>query len=552
MKTALSLIALVVSLSTTPAMAQDGPSTLLPLKAKQWTPAMTRHLLNRAGFGGTPEEVAYFHGLGLKGAVEKLLQPIVEDTDTPFEAELDPRIPRDQIRRLSEEERRKLRRARRRKDQNQFRELTKWWFEQLITTSHPLREKMTLFWHGHFTSGQKDVRNSYHLHLQNELFRTNALGSYRTLVHAVAKDPAMLEYLDCKQNLARRPNENFARELMELFTMGVGNYTEDDIKEAARAFTGWNFNGTAQFFVNRRQHDRGTKVVFGKEGRFEGEDIIDMILDQDVTARYMAGKMFHFFCHDHPSGVQIDNLAKTLRGDGSYNVAPFLTKLFMSRAFYSSDAVGTQIKSPVQLTVAAIRQLNLDPKTTAPLAAYMSAQMGQQLFEPPNVKGWDGGRAWISTSSLFVRYNFAGMITRDISSQTVQAVEPEMMEIMEEMESMEPMMETPASPAPGKGAARRRNRGSPLRAGVRLNFKFPATKLIRDRNLKTADEVVSYFSEHCLSVPLPDETRLELLSHLNHDLIGDESPFVADRWDASRRVKGMLHLFFSTPEYQMN
>ncbi len=544
----LAMLALVI----TSALAQnDGPSSLRPLPKAKWTLSMAQHLLNRAGFGGTPQEIVRFHSLGLDGAVEELLYPADKDTFTAFPAELAKRLGRDEIRKLSEEERKKIRRARRRKDQAQFRALTKWWFEQLISTSHPLKEKMTLFWHGHFTSGQKDVRNSFHLHMQNQLFRENALGSFRTLVHAVAKDPAMLEYLDCKQNVARSPNENFARELMELFTMGIGNYTEADIKEAARAFTGWNFNREAKFFVNRRQHDRGTKVVFGKTGAFEGEDIIDFILDREVTARYMAGRLFHFFCHDHPSAAQLNGLSATLRTDGEYDLTPFLRQLFSSRAFYSEDAIGTQIKSPVQLTVMAIRQLDLDAESTAPLAAYMSPQMGQQLFEPPNVKGWDGGRSWISTSTLFARYNFAGMVTRDITLATVNAVEPEMMEGMDAEMEMAPKADTPSKDARERGP-QRGGRQSPLRGGTRLNFRFPAAALIRSHGLKTAEEIVDHFATHCLSVPLPEATRAELLTHLNQDLLGDASTFDADRWDASRRVKGMLHLFFSTPEYQMN
>lgn len=547
--TTLILSAMMIAIiANTPNAQSDGPSSLRPLPETQWTPAMTRHLLNRAGFGGTPEDVARFHALGLKGTVEELLNPSGEDTFTAFPAKLSQRPDRDMFRSLSEEERKKLQKTRRRKDQAQFQELTKWWFEQFISTSHPLNEKMTLFWHGHFTSGQKDVKNSYHLHLQNQLFRENALGSYRTLLHAIAKDPAMLEYLDCKQNVARRPNENFARELMELFTMGVGNYTEADIKEAARAFTGWNYTREAKFRMNQRQHDRGKKVVFGKSGNFEGEDVIDIILDREVTGRYMATRIFKFFCHDHPSKSQVKGLAATLRKHGEYNLKPLLRQLFTSRAFYTEDAIGTQIKSPVQLTVMSIRQLGLDAAETAPLAAYMSAQMGQQLFEPPNVKGWDAGQSWISTSTLFVRYNFAGMVTRDITLATVTAVEPEMMEGMDEEMEMAPEMEAPRN-RPKRGPGTRR---SPLRSGTRLNFKFPAATFIRSHGLKTAEEVIDHFATHCLSVPLPQATRDELWAHLNQDLIGDASPFDPNRWDASRRVKGMLHLFFSTPEYQMN
>jgi len=271
----------------------------------------------------------------------------------------------------------------------------------MAMSPRPLEEKMVLFWHGHFTSSQRAVRSSYLMYLQNRTFRDNAFGNFRELTRKIARDPAMLRYLNNNQNNRGKPNENFARELMELFTLGVGNYTEKDIKEAARAFTGWKARN-GQFFFQPRQHDGETKTFLGKTGNFDGDDIVDILFEQPEASRFIVRKLFTFFVHDDPSKNVIESLAATLR-ESDFNISPVLSQLFRSQEFYSEPARGSRIKSPVELVIGSFRLLGLDPGDT-PASAFLAARLGQNIFQPPNVKGWDGGRDWISTSTIAERY----------------------------------------------------------------------------------------------------------------------------------------------------
>ncbi|MFB3067028.1 MAG: DUF1800 family protein, partial [Planctomycetota bacterium] len=293
---------LVLTLLLGPALpagaAPDTGDALKPLPAGEWSHATAAHLLRRAGFGGSPQDVERVYALGLDGAVQGLLafqgKP---DTGMAYlNLTVHGRQPRGAYLGLSRDERRQKAQEWRRQDRMQFLAVREWWMRTMIGTAHPLRERMTLFWHGHFTSGYRDVRNSYHMYVQNALFRRYATGSFRELLTAVSKDPAMLEYLDNNRNRRGRPNENFARELMELFTMGVGNYTEKDIKEAARALTGWTFRQN-EFVFAERLHDPGRKTFLGRTGYFTGDDVLRIILEQPATARYLARKTFRYFAH---------------------------------------------------------------------------------------------------------------------------------------------------------------------------------------------------------------------------------------------------------------
>jgi uncharacterized protein (DUF1800 family) len=241
---------------------------------------------------------------------------------------------------------------------------------------------------------------------QNQFLRHNCLADLRTLLLGISQDPAMLRYLDNNTNRKKHPNENYARELMELFTMGIGNYTEDDVKAAARAFTGWTFR-TEEFVFEKFQHDDGGKTFLGHTGNLDGTDIIDIILQQPCTARFMATKLMKFFVTDHPSPAAVDEAAALLRSN-RYNFKPVLRTMFLSECFYSPEAYRTQIKSPAQLVVGTSRALGVTLDERA-LAIAMRG-LGQDLFYPPNVKGWDGGETWINTSTLLMRYNFAGYL----------------------------------------------------------------------------------------------------------------------------------------------
>lgn len=292
----------------------------------------------------------------------------------------------------------------------------------MITTQAPLREKMTLFWHDHFASSQQKVREPYFMHLQNELFRNHALGSFHTLTREIVTDPAMMIFLDAQNSRRERPNENFARELFELFTLGEGNYTEEDIREAARAFTGYRLNRiTANVTHLPRQWDGGRKNVLAKSGRFTGTDVVDVIFERPGPSRFIARKLWEYFAYENPPEPAVDAMAKTLQAH-DHHIAPLLREIFLSREFYKPEIIGNQIKSPVQFLVQLFHELEIsEPPQGFLLTAQQ--QLGQVLFAPPNVSGWDHGKAWINTNTLLARYNLAGFITTgsETSAQSLAA-----------------------------------------------------------------------------------------------------------------------------------
>jgi hypothetical protein len=380
----------------------DAPAPFTPTGRNPWDHTLAAHLLNRAGFGGLPEDIAQAVFWGMDRTVDYLIDfDKIEESFAPPEMPDNPHDPRE-FRQLSQEQRQMLRRQNR----EAIEEIRGWWVGRMLRTKRPLQEKLTLFWHGHFATSANDVRNARHMLAQNEFLRENCLGNFRDLLLGVSRDPAMLKYLDNNTNRKQRPNENYARELLELFSLGIGNYTEDDVKAAARAFTGWTFRGD-EFFFAERQHDFGLKTFLGETGNFDGADIIDIILRQPCTARFMANKLFEFFAYESPEPAVLDEMAGLLRSH-NYEFKPFLRTLFRSEVFYSPKAYRCQIKSPAQLVTGSVRLLGVRINERA-LAVAMRA-LGQDLLFPPNVKGWDGGEAWINTNTLLLRYNLAGYL----------------------------------------------------------------------------------------------------------------------------------------------
>ena len=285
------------------------------------------------------------------------------------------------------------------------RRVANWWADRMVATERPLEEKMALFWHGHFATGGDKVRDYRKMLGQLALFQRLATGNFRELLIGVAQDPAMLVFLDAGQNVKGAPNENFGREVMELFTMGVGNYTEQDIREAARAFTGWG-DDDLTFRVDATKHDDGEKTFLGRTGRFDGVQILDIILEQNVTANYIAGKLYRFLVREDLSPAFQERLGALLR-DNKYEIAPFLRTVFLSRDFYSAGSVGTHIKGPVELIVSTYRRLGLKTLPGVPDFNVASGELGQVLLNPPTVAGWAQGRAWITPGTLLARGNFA-------------------------------------------------------------------------------------------------------------------------------------------------
>jgi uncharacterized protein (DUF1800 family) len=287
-------------------------------------------------------------------------------------------------------------------------QLAAWWTYVLLHTKHPLCERMTLFWHGHFATSADKVADASLMLEQNQLFRRLALGDFRLLVHGISRDPAMLIYLDSATNRKAHANENYARELMELFCLGEGNYTEADVRELARCFTGWEIK-LARFRFNPFQHDPEPKTIFGRTEPFEDGASIDWVLGQPQASRFMAGKLFHQFICDEPAPPArlIEPLALELR-DHEWQVDRVVRRILSSRLFYSPHAIGRKVRSPVDVAVGLLRSLEASTNTLE-LAADLR-QNGQGLFFPPSVKGWEGGRTWINSSTILGRANMAGRL----------------------------------------------------------------------------------------------------------------------------------------------
>jgi len=281
------------------------------------------------------------------------------------------------------------------------------WISKMCTSEETLREKMTLLWHGHFACMDDNPMHAQNL---NNTIRQCALGKFSDLLVAVSKEAAMIQYLNTRENRKASPNENFAREVMELFTLGRGNYTEADVREAARAFTGWNYDETGKFKFHEKDHDTGIKEVFGKRGNFTGEDILSLILERRECAAFIAGKFYTWFVNDTPNKEMIAKISKDFYESG-YDILHVLKKLFNSEVFYNEANLGVKIKSPIELIVSTARMLQLEYTNPFPLI-YVQTAMGQHLFNPPDVAGWKGGQNWIDSTTLLYRLNLADKIMK--------------------------------------------------------------------------------------------------------------------------------------------
>lgn len=383
------------------------------LSDSRWTHETAAHLLNRAGFSGTPAEIDTLVAIGFDNAISRLIDytKVEDNTAAPEWAKPDPnRLERQrQLKAATEEQRREMERAIRQQEARQMIELRDWWLHRMASGPRPLQEKMTLFWHGHFATSIEKVREPYLMWLQNETFRKNALGSWGKMLSAVSKDPAMLIWLDNARSYKGKPNENYAREVMELFSLGEGHYTETDIKEAARAFTGWGLTpDRLAFFDAPNNHDAGDKVFLGTRGKLTAEDVIRQITHQNQTNLFMTAKLWNFFAGEKPEPALNQALASEF-DNANQQFGPFLKVLFTSEEFYAPRVIRTQVKSPVQWLVSTVRLLERD-LPPAVLSGNILRSLGQDLFNPPNVKGWDGGIAWITTNNLLRRYNYAASL----------------------------------------------------------------------------------------------------------------------------------------------
>jgi uncharacterized protein (DUF1800 family) len=389
---------------------------LKPLAEKNWSFATAAHLLNRAGFGGPPAEIEELADLDHDKAISSLLdyELIPDPTLNPDWAKPDPermKRTRDVNQNGTPDEKKQLQQENNKLLQLEMIELRGWWLQRMVRGPRPFQEKMVLFWHGHFATSVEKVRDAYYMWRQNELFRRLATGNWQELLTDAGKDPAMLVWLDQAQSRKDHPNENFAREVMELFTLGEGHYTEHDIAEGARALTGWSLDRLDQKYIYRPFfHDDGDKTFLGRTGTLDGDDVIAQIVAQPQAARFITGKIWNYFTGQMPDEKLNDSLAAVLRANGN-NFKPFLRVMFRSEEFYGDDIVRNQVKSPVEWLIGSVRMLECDLPPTL-VSWGMTRQLGQDLFAPPNVKGWDGGITWITTSTLLARYNDADSLVR--------------------------------------------------------------------------------------------------------------------------------------------
>lgn len=570
-------------------MADPQPGVLEPISARDWTADRAAHLMERAGFGGTPEEIAALAGLGPEAAVDRMLAGTPDPVPLPeFEPSgfWDPSLihfppSRPAATELAEKTGQAMGVMVKpggdrplqpvtdrffywlRATTLETRRLGFWWLDRMLRSGHPLEEKMTLFWHGHFATREEKLRDYRKIQLQLQTLRTGALGSFRTLLTAVAKDPAMLVFLDATHNVKGAPNENFGREVMELFTMGVGHYTEDDIREAARAFTGWQ-NDDLAFAFDPEKHDDGEKTFLGHRGRFTGDDILAMILDQPVTARYIASKIYRFFVRDTLDDALADRLGDLFRGL-DYQVKPFLRALFLSQDFHAAPSVASHIKSPTELIVSTYRKLGLREFPGVPDPWMVGKTLGQILLYPPTVAGWGEGRSWITPGLLFERGNFA----REVMFPDMIGFTDPMLDPGEEvrrvnrninagMEITAATLEDDAAPSATAGIqetfntryaslmgwqeAMRRLKPIPRRPA-----QFRLAGMIGDA--ATAEDAVLALERRFLRAPLAESARAALVTLLRDEIGTDDLAQAATYLEHPLRL--VAHGILCAPQYQL-
>jgi len=361
-----------------------------------------QHLYWRAGFGINPKAMQSLLDKSRKSVVDLLFYessnyiPLKIDTpefDTLTFEEFN--------------ETKKIHRAYIEKSKLKVKELNHEWIHKMSFSNETLREKMTLFWANHFVCQDRFI-----LYIQkfNNTLRQNALGNFKDFVKAISKEPTMIDYLDLKQNRKNKPNENFARELFELFTLGVGNYSENDIKESAKAFTGYNYNFEGDFVFNEKQHNYDFKHVFDKAGRYDGDDIIDIVLEQKQCARFICTKLYSYFVNSTLNQAHIEDMTDVFYSD--YHIETVLKYMFTQDWFYSPEHIGTKIKSPVELIVGMSQIVPVTFKETEQVLG-IQKMLGQILLYPPNVAGWKGGKNWIDSNTLMLRLKLPSALLSD-------------------------------------------------------------------------------------------------------------------------------------------
>ncbi len=490
--------------------------------AKQpWDRKWAGHLYRRAAFGANFDELRLAEKRGLQTTLDLLLQgePDCDDllpsllTAGQFTVEVD--RPAD---------------------------LRGWWLYCMLHSGHPLREKLTLFWHNHFATSIAKVNSAREMFNQNKLLRQHALGKFGPFLLAISKDAAMLHWLDSNSNIKGKPNENYAREIMELFSLGVGHYTEKDIREAARAFTGWHTDSDGYGFeFNPRLHDDGVKTVLGQTGNWNGDDVVRILLQQPAAALFLVRKLYRFYVSEthNPPDRFLQPLADSFR-KSEYDIAALVRRILSSRHFFSEYAFRQRIKSPVEFVLGAARAVyrDYDPKdkkyqplTQQDLVRHIDA-MGQVLFAPPNVKGWRGEKSWLNTATMLARDNFAQLLAMGTLWNNGR---PRGNEDLDEVDLVQvpPPQVKPAAPS---SPADQPEEPTPAKA-------FDSARVIHEEKVTSPKEIVRVL----VDVHLPGGVRPDAEAKLVAFVAAGNPKGAA----LDRRVRETVHALLTMPEYQL-
>jgi hypothetical protein len=491
-----------------------------PTSEDPWGRKWSAHLYRRAGFGAGREDLDEAERLGPEGTLDLLLRGRPEAQEI---AETLMDVGR--IAAASDEGGAQLR---------------GWWLYGMLQGGHPLREKMTLFWHNHFATSLAKVLDPELMFRQNGLLREHALGRFGPMLQAISKDPAMLVWLDSNTNIKGRPNENYARELMELFSLGVGHYTEGDIREAARAFTGWRVDG-AGFAFDARLHDGGPKTFLGQTGAWDGGDVVRIVLVQPAAARFLVRKLYRFLVSEkaEPPDSLLEPLCEGFRRS-DYDIAGLLRTILASRHFYSSHAFRQRVKGPVEYVLGAVQSVyrryaegdaDYRPLPQQVLVARIEA-MGQSLFAPPNVKGWPGGTTWLNTSTMLERDNFAEALAMgtlwprsspEAGARDEGTPSPVLARLVRKVTGSAAPTESPEEPAPPRA--------------------FDPARLPDEERASQPVAIVGALLDHYLPGGVRPEARARLVAFA-----------AAGRPDGPalrRRVREIVHAILTMAEYQL-
>ncbi len=474
-----------------------------------WNLRWAGHLLRRAGFGGSPAELRAAVERGYPATLELLLN------GQPYAARLTDFLNNEGVK-IAKRYNPNAGFGQSKPEPNEVRA---WWLYVMLNSGHPFREKMTLFWHNHFATSIAKVNYAVPMVRQNILLRKHALGKFGPFLMEISKDPAMLIWLDSNSNIKGTPNENYGRELMELFSLGVGNYKEKDIQEAARAFTGWHTDGET-FTFDARVHDDGRKTVLGKSGNLDGGDVVGIMLTRDCCARFLVRKLYHFFVNETqtPPDALLEPLCEQFR-KSDYDIAALMKTILSSRHFYSEHAFRQRIKWPVELVLGTAKTIAEKTIPQQALVRGMEA-MGQQLFAPPNVKGWPGAHAWLNTSTILARQNFAQAAAMGgIWGERLPDPRAEFVEVEGPGGAVRPGL--PEEPSPAD--------------------PFDPARLVRQAKAEKPEQIVRVLLDAFLPGGIDPGKEKKLVAFLR----------TAEPKTRDRRVREAVHAILCMPEYQL-